>query len=127
LPDGFRTDFDGTAPLWHANIIQRALWPIQIAAGVSVQVRDEAGKLVRDDDGRPVLEAKYSGLHSLRHFFASWCINSETDGGLGLLPKTVQERLGHSTIEMTINVYGHLFPRGDDSTKLADAESRLWG
>jgi integrase len=110
---------DGTAPLWHANLIQRAWWPIQIAAGVSVQVRDEAGKLVRDDDGKSVIQAKYTGLHALRHFFASWCINSVEDGGLGLLPKTVQERLGHSTIEMTMNTYGHLFPRGDDSAKLA--------
>ena len=37
-------------------------------------------------------KAKYTGLHSLRHFYASWCINSGDDGGLGLPPKVVQER-----------------------------------
>ena len=33
-------------------------------------------------------------------------------------PKVVQELLGHSSITMTIDVYGHLFPRGDDRTEL---------
>jgi integrase len=34
----------------------------------------------------------------------------------------VQERLGHATITMTMDVYGHLFPRGDDGAELAAAE-----
>jgi integrase len=112
---------------WHANIINRAWIPLQIAAGVTVQVKDSNGKLVRDEDGKLVLQAKYTGLHALRHFYASWCINRETDGGLELPAKVVQERLGHSSITVTLDTYGHLFPRGDDSAKLAEAESRLWG
>ena len=71
--------------------------------------------------------AKYPGLHALRHFYASWCINRREDGGLGLTPKLVQERLGHSTIGMTLDVYGHLFPRGDDGSELAAAEKSLLG
>ena len=43
-------------------------------------------------------------------------------GGLGLTPTLVQERLGYSTIGMTLDVYGHLFPRGDDGSELAAAE-----
>ena len=27
---------------------------------------------------------------------------------------------------MTMDVYGHLFPRGDDQEELAEAELRLW-
>jgi integrase len=73
-------------------------------------------------DGRP----KY-GLHAFRHFYASWCINRRADGGLELPPKVVQERLGHSSIMMTMDVYGHLFPRGDDSAELAAAERSLLG
>lgn len=118
---------NGAAPLWHANIINRAWIPLQIAAGVTVQVKDSNGKLVRDEDGKPVLQAKYTGLHALRHFFASWCINVREDGGLGLSAKVLQERLGHATIQLTLDTYSHLFPRGDDSGKLADAESRLFG
>ena len=70
-------------------------------------------------------KAKYTGLHSLRHFYASWCINRVEDGGQGLPPKVVQERMGHSKIAMTFDRYGHLFPRGDDAAQIDAAEMRL--
>jgi integrase len=94
----------------HPNILQRALHPVQIAAGVT-----KAGK------------AKYSGLHALRHFYASWCINRRADGGLELPLKVVQSRLGHASIQMTADRYGHLFPRGDDKAELAAAEKAFLG
>ncbi|HEV2977966.1 MAG TPA: site-specific integrase [Casimicrobiaceae bacterium] len=75
-------------------------------------------------DGEP----KFAGLHALRHFYASWCIDPPDRGGQGLPPKVVQERLGHSSIVMTMDTYGHLFPAGDDaSRRLADAERALLG
>jgi integrase len=85
------------------------LWPTLIAAGVT----DATGK------------AEYKGLHALRHFYASWCINRKVDGGLELPAKIVQERLGHSSIVMTMDTYGHLFPSADDGQELAAAELRL--
>lgn len=93
-----------------ADLSTRGLVPACVAAGV-----------VKEDGS-----AKYSGLHSLRHFFASWLINRKADGGLELPMKVVQERLGHSSITMTADRYGHLFPRGDDHDELTEAESRLW-
>jgi integrase len=45
---------------------------------------------------------------------------------LELPAKVVQERLGHSTIALTLDPYGHLFPRGDDAAELAAAEARLF-
>jgi integrase len=98
-------------PEYHVNIINRGLIPAWVAAGII------------DADG----SAKYTGLHSLRHFYASWCINSREDGGLGLSAKAAQGRLGHSTIAMTLDTYGHLFPRGDDGSELAAAEKSLLG
>jgi integrase len=95
----------------HSNIIQRGFWPTQIAAGVV------------DHEGKP----KYTGLHALRHFYASWCINRRADGGLELPIKMVQERLGHSSIVMTSDRYGHLFPSRDDGAELAAAERALMG
>ena len=109
----------------HHNIVTRMLIPTQIAAGVSTIVKDDAGKVVHDVNGNPVMKAKFTGLHSLRHFYASWCINRKVDGGMELPAKVVQERLGHSNISMTLNVYGHLFPRGDDREELATAETAL--
>jgi integrase len=111
----------------HANIINRALVPVQIAAGVCSVVKDKDGKVVCDQKGEPLREAKYPGLHALRHFYASWCINRKADGGLELSMKVVQERLGHSSIMITSDVYGHLFPRGDDGSELAEAERKLLG
>lgn len=102
-----------------ANIRRRGLIPTLIKAGVTV----DTGKL--DENDKPILGAKYTGMHSLRHFFASWCINRREDGGLALPPKVVQERLGHSSIIMTMDVYGHLFPSGDGADELAEAERLL--
>ena len=94
-----------------ANIINRGLVPPQTAAGVVT----------------PEGKAKYTGMHALRHFYASWLINREEDGGQALPPKVVQERLGHASITMTYDRYGHLFPRGDDAAKIDAAELKLVG
>jgi integrase len=96
---------------YHSNIVTRGLAPVQVAAGVVTKKG----------------EAKYTGMHALRHFYASWCINRREDGGLGLPLKVVQHRLGHSSIQMTADVYGHLFPSGDDGAELAAAEKVLLG
>ncbi len=101
------------------NIVRRGLQPAEVRAGVSV----DTGEF--DEKGEAMLEAKYKGLHALRHFYASWCINRQEEGGLGLPLKVVQERMGHSSVTMTADVYGHLFPRGDDGDELARAENAL--
>jgi integrase len=73
-------------------------------------VQREAG--VVDATGRH----KYH-FHALRHFFASAGIEA------GFAPKRLQAILGHASITMTYDVYGHLFPNPeDDQTKLATIE-----
>jgi len=116
----------GGRPDYITNIVKCGWIPTQVAAGVTGQVLDHSGRVSLSDEGTPVLTAKYTGLHSARHFYASWCINPPEAGGLGLTAKAVQERLGHSTIAMTLDTYGHLFPRGDDGEKLAAAEAALF-
>jgi integrase len=91
------------------EIVHDSYRPAQVAAGVV------------DARGR----AKYGGLHALRHFYASWCINRRVDGGLELPLKLVQARLGHASTQMTADRYGHLFPSGDDGAELAAAEKAL--
>jgi integrase len=96
----------------HRNtIVGLGFHPAQVAAGIV----DQHGG------------AKYKGLHALRHFYASWCINRRVDGGLELPLKVVQARLGHASIQMTADTYGHLFPRGDDGSELAAAEKAFLG
>jgi integrase len=91
----------------HASMLL-GLAPAMVAAGVV------------DKAGAP----KY-GLHAFRHFFASWCINPKERGGRELPAKVVQQLLGHSSIVMTLDRYGHLFPRGDDRAELAKAAQAL--
>ncbi|HSH60984.1 MAG TPA: site-specific integrase [Acidimicrobiales bacterium] len=47
-------------------------------------------------------------FHDLRHFYASALI----DGGYS--PVAVARVLGHASARITLDVYGHLFPRADD-------------
>jgi len=56
---------------------------------------------------------KGSGLHSMRHFYASALIR----GGLSV--RVVSERLGHANAAMTLNVYAHLWPDDEDRTRQA--------
>jgi integrase len=96
----------------------KPLWSwYQIAANVTIDAPGAHDTVIK--------RAKYPGLHAIQHFYASWCINRKADGGLELRPKVVQERLGHSTIAMMLDVYGHLFPCHDDSEELATAERTL--
>ena len=60
-------------------------------------------------------------IHRFRHFYASWLI----DQGFG--PKRVQALMGHSSIKMTFDVYGHLWPQEDDHDRFAAAELALLG
>ena len=111
----------------HQNIVQRAWYPLQLRAGVAVPKLDQDGKPIEDEDGQVVMKPKYPGLHALRHFYCSWCAARLQDGGLGLPLKTVQDRMGHSTLAMTADRYGHLFPSQDDAEVLATGERALMG
>jgi len=56
-------------------------------------------------------------FHDLRHTHAAWAIRE------GAHPKAIQERLGHSSIRVTMDIYGHLFPSLDKD--LADRLDQL--
>jgi integrase len=89
----------------HSNIATRGFSALQQEAGIL------------NPNGR----AKY-GPHALRHFFASWAIEQ------GFSPKRLQVLLGHSSIQMTFDVYGHLFPSlEDDHAKFAAGELTVIG
>jgi integrase len=56
---------------------------------------------------------KGTGYHVLRHHYASTLIRA------GESVKVVQERLGHTSASMTLDVYGHLFPDDEERTRSA--------
>jgi integrase len=86
-------------------IHRRGLGPLQVEAKI----------------GADNLHPKY-GLHSLRHAAASLFIEQ------GFSPKRVQALMGHSTIQMTFDTYGHLFPSQDgDQAAMQQLQARLVG
>ncbi len=90
----------------HPNIWRWCMVPLERKCG-----------FIGDDATKP----KY-GLHALRHFYASWIIEQ------GFTPKKCQTLLGHSSIQMTFDTYGHLFPDPkEDLAKLEAAELALVG
>jgi len=105
----------------HGNLYRRVFGAVQIAAGVAV----DTGK--RDKDDKPILSPKY-GPHAFRHFYASWLLGEKARGGMEVSPKRAQTLLGHSSIQMTMDVYGHLLPpKGDEADEFAAGERALLG
>jgi integrase len=109
----------------YANLIDRGFGPIQVAAGVVtlVPVLDDAGKPVINNAGAPVMrEVGRYGLHALRHACASLWIEQ------GHNPKQIQTLMGHSSIKVTFDTYGHLFADAEADQRAAEGiELRLLG
>lgn len=77
----------------------------------SVKVREAAQARGVDVDVSQLLEP--IGLHEARHTFASMLIAS------GANAKVIQSVMGHATIQMTFDRYGHLMPGGLDEAAAA--------
>jgi len=68
----------------------------------------------REKDERPLLDP--IGLHEARHVFASVLIAA------GVNAKAISFYMGHSSIAITYDLYGHLMPGSEDETReLVDA------
>lgn len=96
--------------LWAYLDFYRGCWiPLMQRAGLVDQLPDAKGK------NRP---NPAFGPHVLRHVAASLWIEQ------GLPPKKVQELLGHSTLALTMDLYGHLWKddAGDDALAKASEE-----
>jgi integrase len=87
------------------NMHRRGLGALQVACGIATDP----------------MHPKY-GLHSLRHTAASLFIEQ------GFSPKRVQALMGHSSIQVTFDTYGHLFPSAaDDQAAMGQLQARLIG
>ena len=91
----------------HSNMLNREYWPLQVAAGLT----RPSGK--KDPEtGAPILRAKYA-FHALRHAAASAWIKQKPD------LKRLTTWLGHSSVQITLDTYGHLIK--DDTADAAFA------
>ena len=100
-------------PMSQHRVIERFL-AVQIEAGLAI----DTGKA--DTRGKPVIRARY-GLHSLRHAAASAWIKQ------GIDLKRLQVWIGHATIQLTIDTYGHLITDAQaDAALVNGAEAVLF-
>lgn len=106
-------DSNALTGVWSYNEFHRHCWlPLMRRAGLVQMLPDSQGK------NRPV---QAFGPHTLRHVAASLWIDQ------GLRPKKVQELLGHATLQLTMDLYGHLWSDPDADDALAQASERLIG
>ncbi|WP_193169979.1 site-specific integrase [Nisaea nitritireducens] len=85
----------------HDNFVKRQWYPL-------FEKIEEAGL---SDEASPTVRFNW---HSLRHFAISTWIEAD------LPPKTVQTFAGHSSLQVTMDRYGHLF-KSDENAKVMDA------
>lgn len=104
----------------YANLMRRKFWPLQIKAGVSVIVPDPTdGFPIWFETDEMVFDAKYS-LHALRHATASLWIRQGVD------LKRLKTWLGHSSVQLTIDRYGHIMKDATgDAVIMANAAAAL--
>ena len=96
--------------------LQAAFDDIQRAAGILAP-----GLEAKDAGGCQAMKPKYH-LHALRHFFASWEIAQHSP------PKRLQQLMGHGSIKMTYDTYGHwLADVEDDHVRFAAGEVAVFG
>ena len=90
--------------IWsYANFWHRFWVPLLNAAGL---VTDRpASKTVREwSEAQKDFRGPRFGPHMLRHVYASLQIEQ------GVTPKRLQKLMGHSTLKLTLDTYGHLWP-----------------
>ncbi len=101
----------------HRYMSMNLMGMIQITAGVCSSRADENGKPLLDNNNRPIMQALYT-LHDFRHAAASLWIEQRVN------PKRVQRWMGHSSIQVTFDTYGHLFDQADQDSAVASAIER---
>jgi integrase len=88
----------------HDNMVKRKFWPL---------FDKLEARRAEDPEKHPEPPDRFN-WHALRHFAVSCWIEA------GLDPKTVQTFAGHSSLQVTMDRYGHLF-KSPDHRRIMDA------
>lgn len=130
---GNRSDVQFMPPKTQAGLRTIALDPSSVTALKTHRLATTSKELVFcEEDGRPLNPNAFSHnfdsavrlagmrrirFHDLRHTYATLALRA------GVNPKTVQERLGHSNVAITLGIYTHVTER--DHQEAADAVAAL--
>ncbi|MEW2610234.1 tyrosine-type recombinase/integrase [Streptomyces sp. NPDC047880] len=108
-----------------SDVIKRASWS-HVWARMEERANEALGKAYAEayaawvqrgrpegQEPAPVRVPDGASMHDLRHFYASALIKNRES------VKTVQRRLGHSKPSITLDIYTHLWPDDEDTTRAA--------
>lgn len=101
--------------IWsYPNFWNRFWVPLMNEAGLVTS--EKASKVVREwSEAQADFKQPAFGPHMLRHVYASLQIEQ------GVSPKRLQKLMGHATLKLTLDTYGHLWP--DESADRARARA----
>lgn len=104
----------------YSNFINRFWIPLMNYAGLVTE--KDASKAVREWSRKQssFKEPRFTP-HMLRHVYASLQIAQ------GIQPKHLQELMGHSSLKVTMDRYGHLWPNEEADKKAAEVEKVFGG
>jgi integrase len=90
--------------VWNYPNFWHRFWvPLLNAAGLVTA--EPASKTVREwSEAQADFRQPAFGPHTLRHVYASLQIEQ------GVMPKVLQKLMGHATLKLTLDTYGHLWP-----------------
>jgi integrase len=102
----------------YSNFWNRVWVPLMNRAGLVTE--EPASKTVREasDASAAYMQPRFAP-HTLRHVYASLQIEQ------GVQPKRLQALMGHSSVQMTMDRYGHLWPDEAGDELAAKVESAL--
>lgn len=95
----------------HANMVKRRFYPLF----------DRLADLHAKSPVQHPAPPERFNWHALRHFAISCWIEA------GLAPKAVQTFAGHSSLQVTLDRYGHLFPSADHKVAMDGIAKDLFG
>lgn len=101
--------------IWNYPNFWNRFWvPLMNEAGLVTS--EKASKVVREwSEAQADFKQPAFGPHMLRHVYASLQIEQ------GVSPKRLQKLMGHATLKLTLDTYGHLWP--DESADRAKARA----
>lgn len=107
-------------PQSYSNLMKRKIMPVQVKAGVWKPSTDKKSNVKLNENGIAILKGKYT-LHAFRHAAASFWIDQNID------LKRLQSWMGHESIQITIDTYGHLMKdTAKDAAFAAASEEELF-
>lgn len=103
---------DSGKPIMLNNFATSAWLPLMKEAGLVTEKKPRKTKTASGKKAKVIYAPQYTP-YALRHYFASKLIEKRLD------LKLIQEAMGHSKAEITLNVYGHLLKGREDEKKRA--------